>query len=65
MSRDKFKLRVFKSFEEENDAEIERLALMSYEERLEEFAILQKRVWGDEWTRKPIKKTISYEKIKW
>ncbi len=65
MNRDIFKISVFNSFEEENDAEYRRLAAMSHEECLEEFEILQERVWGEEWTKKPMKKILTYEKIKW
>ena len=65
MKRNLIKIEVFNSFEEENDAEYKRLAVMSHEECLEEFEILQERVWGEDWTKKPMKKILSYEKINW
>jgi hypothetical protein len=58
-------IRVFSSLEEENNFEYERLASMTPDERLEEFAVIQERVWGKTWTSKPIKKIASWEKVKW
>jgi hypothetical protein len=58
-------IKVFSSIEEENLAEYRRRARMTPMERMEEFAILQERVWGDKWTKEPIKKVISIEKISW
>jgi hypothetical protein len=40
-------IRVFRSFEEENEAEYRRLAGMTPDERLEEFTVLQERAWGE------------------
>jgi hypothetical protein len=54
-------VRIFTSFEEENRAEHRRLARMTPEERLSEFAVLQERVWGDLWTSLPMKKVASWE----
>lgn len=59
------RVRVFTSFEEENEAEYHRLAIMTPDERLEEFAVIQERAWGKKWTSEPIKKTASWEKVKW
>lgn len=58
-------IEVFSSIEEENRAEYARRARMTPMERMEEFAILQERVWGDKWTKEPIVKVISFEKISW
>jgi hypothetical protein len=48
-------IEVFSSIEEENLAEYRRRARMTPTERMEEFAILQERVWGNKWTKEPIK----------
>jgi hypothetical protein len=56
---------VFSSFEEENSAEHLRLAGMTPSQRLDEFALLQKRVWGTRWTEKPMKKIASVERVSW
>lgn len=54
---------VFKSFQEENNAEIERLKNMSLEERLKEFSVLQERRWGKNWRSTPIVKKAAHEKL--
>ena len=59
------KVMVFSSFEEENRAEYLRLARMTPTQRLDEFAVLQKRVWGARWTSKPMKKIASIERVSW
>ncbi|KAA3606293.1 MAG: hypothetical protein DWQ06_02280 [Calditrichaeota bacterium] len=58
-------VKVFSSFEEENRAEHRRLANLTPEERLKEFAILQERVWGEKWTKSKIKKVVRIEKTDW
>ncbi len=58
-------IKVFSSIEEENEAEYRRRAQMTPQERMEEFAILQERAWGDKWTKEPMVKVITYEKISW
>ena len=58
-------VRVFASFEEENAAEHQRLAGMSPEERMREFAVLQARRWGESWGQKPIKKRATWERLAW
>ena len=59
------KVRVFSSFEEENAAEHRRLAGMSHQERMQEFAVLQARRWGDTWGEAPIEKRVSWERLSW
>ena len=59
------KVEVFHSFEKENAAEHRRLAAMSPEERCLEMAILQERVWGPEWTSKPMQRVVRYEDLSW
>jgi hypothetical protein len=58
-------IRIFHSFEEENNAEYHRRAQMTPEERLREFGILQERLWGDKWTSEPIVKKATWEKLSW
>ncbi|MEM7588097.1 MAG: hypothetical protein AAF560_32215 [Acidobacteriota bacterium] len=59
------RVKVFNSFEEENAAERRRRARMTPEERLTEFAIVQKRAWGEDWATQPIVKTATWEKVTW
>ncbi len=59
------KVKIFKSFEEENAAEYRRRARMTPEERLAEFAIVQKRAWGEDWASQPIVKKATWEKVSW
>jgi hypothetical protein len=58
-------LKIFFSFKEENDAEHARLAKMSPGKRLQEFAVIQERAWGNKWTHDPMVRTVKIEKIKW
>ncbi|HUT76445.1 MAG TPA: hypothetical protein VM285_02100 [Polyangia bacterium] len=55
----------FESLEQENDAERERLARMTPEQRLAEVAALKERVFGPGWTKKPIEKIWSFETVDW
>lgn len=55
----------FSSFEKENREEHRRLAMLTPEQRLDEFAILQERVWGKDWTEKRIIKLVRIEKVTW
>lgn len=59
------KIRVFSSFVEENKAEYKRMASMTPDERFEEFGVLQERLWGKRWTKEPMKRVMSWEKVKW
>jgi hypothetical protein len=56
---------VFNSFAEENRAECRRMARMTPKQRFDEFVIIQERLWGDKWTKEPMKKIAWYEKVKW
>jgi hypothetical protein len=58
-------VKMFSSFDEENRAEHLRLAALTPNQRLKEFAILQERVWGTRWTEDRIVKTASIEKVTW
>jgi hypothetical protein len=61
----KAEVRVFSSFEEENVAEHRRLAGMSPQDRLREFAVLQARRWGESWSREPMQRKITWERLRW
>jgi len=61
----KLKIQVFNSFEEENKAEYSRRASMTSAQRMQEFAIIQERVYGKAWTSKKIRKVVSYELVNW
>jgi hypothetical protein len=63
--RAEVRVRVFASFEEENEAEHRRLAAMSHQERMREFAVLQARRWGVGWGRAPIAKQATWERLSW
>ena len=58
-------VKMFSSFKEENRAENRRLAALTPNQRLKEFAILQERVWGTRWTEDRIVKIASIEKVIW
>jgi hypothetical protein len=58
-------VRIFNSFEEEETAERERRAAMTMVERLEEFAVIQTRIWGKSWTDTPISKKVVWEDLPW
>lgn len=58
-------VRIFNSCEEENLAESKRLSEMTVQERLNEFGVLQTRVWGKSWTDTPIIKTAVCEELPW
>ena len=59
------RVRVFDSFEEENEAETARRARMTPEERMAEFAIVQARAWGADWYKKPMVKVATWEDTDW
>jgi hypothetical protein len=59
------RVQIFSSFEEENTAEHRRLADMSPQDRLREFAILQERRWGRKWAEAPIARRATWEKVPW
>ena len=61
----KIEVRVYSSFEEENAAEHRRLAGMTHDDRLREFAVLQARRWGDDWGRAPMEKRVTWERVSW
>ena len=65
MKKNDLKIQFFSSFQEESIAEYKRRASQSYSERMKEFAQLQKRYWGDAWTKNSIKKIVSFEKVEW
>lgn len=58
-------VRIYNSFEEQEKAETEFRSKQTIAERLKEFGILQKRVFGDQWGDSPIKKTVKLEKLDW
>ncbi|MCU0305469.1 MAG: hypothetical protein MUC56_15555 [Thermoanaerobaculales bacterium] len=63
--RDEALVRVFVSFDDENEAEHRQLASMSPQERMLEFAVLQARRWGQAWGRSPIVKRATWETVSW
>ena len=58
------RVQVYRSFAEENEAEVLRRASMSHEERLDEFAAIQERVYGSRW-HEPMRKVASWEYVAW
>ncbi len=65
MKKRNLKIDIFSSPEDAEQADIRRRAKMTPSERWQEMAILQKRAWGENWTRIPIKKIVSYEILDW
>ena len=63
--KDRLKITVFDSLQEENQVEYKRRADMTPEDRLKEFEILQERVWGPQWTSQSMIKKLRIEKINW
>lgn len=63
--REDVQVRVFLSFEEENEAEHQRLAAMTHDERMREFGVLQARRWGKDWGRLRIEKRATWERLSW
>ena len=61
----KIEVRVFSSFEDENAAEYRRLAEMTHDDRLSEFAVLQARRWGEDWGQAPMEKRVTWERVPW
>lgn len=59
------RVRIYHSFEEENEAEYRRRAQMTPDERMREFAVLQERQWGKDWTEKPMVKVATWEWVDW
>jgi hypothetical protein len=57
--------RVFSSFEEEAEAECLRRSEQSPEDRINEFAILQERCWGEKWTSQKMVPVVSFERVRW
>lgn len=53
-------VRIYDSFEQENEADARRRASMTPEQRMQEFSELQERVWGDK-LRQPIVKIATWE----
>lgn len=62
---DRRRVAVYRSFEDENEAERRRLAAMTTEERCREFAELMTRYWGKAWTSTPIEKVATWETVDW
>ena len=58
-------VKIYTSFEEQENADIARRSAMTIQERLDEFAIIQQRVWGKAWTDEPIMKKVSFEFLDW
>jgi hypothetical protein len=57
--------RVFTSFDEENEHEHDRLASLTPLQRWGEFAVLQRRVFGEKWTSEPMVKKVTFETVEW
>ena len=58
-------VQIFDCMESANDAEYLRRAQQSPQERMKEFAVLQERVFGKDWTQKKIEKVVSFEEVDW
>jgi hypothetical protein len=59
------RIQIFSSIEAENAADLQRNAMMTPQARLDEASLLQERVWGKEWTKKPMKKVVTFEHVEW
>lgn len=61
----RLKVEVFSSFEDENESEYSRRALMTHDECMDELAALQERRWGKGWDLRPIENVVSWERLDW
>jgi len=59
------RVKVYHSFEEENEAEYRRRAKMTSEERMQELAKLRAQQWGDDWADKPMERVATWEWADW
>ena len=59
------RVEIFSSCEDENRAEYRRRAKMTPEERLAELAMLQELAWGKQWAEEPFVKEAAWEKVDW
>ena len=58
-------VKIYNSFQAAETANSSRLSLMSIEDRLKEFAVIQQRAWGKRWTETAIVKKITFEDVQW
>lgn len=58
-------VKIYASFQEKEIAHYARLSAMTITERINEFEILQKRFFGEQWSNTPIVKQASVELLKW
>lgn len=59
------RVRVFKDVEEENQAEYQRRAAMTPQQRIAEFDELQARQWGRDWHTRPMPRVATWEILNW
>lgn len=61
----KSQVKIYHSFEEENEAEYRRRAKMTPEERMQELARLRAQHYGDDWADKPMERVATWEWVDW
>ena len=59
------RVKIYESFDAENQAERRRKAVLSSEQRIREFEAIQARAWGADWVSKPIEKVATVEAVRW
>ena len=59
------KVQIFDSLGAENEAEYTRRFQQSPEQRMKEFAAIQRRVWGTEWQSRKIEHVVKHELVDW
>jgi hypothetical protein len=65
MKKRNLTIKVYDSFEQEERADIQRRSNKTPKENLDEFAILQSRVFGENWHKQKMVRNITFEKVTW
>jgi len=65
MKKRNLTIKVYDSFEQEEKAETQRRSKKTPRECLDEFGILQKRVFGEDWHQQKMVRTITFEQVTW
>ena len=61
----KKQIKIYNTCNEAEDADSKRISTMSPEERMNEFGVIQARIWGALWTDSKIQKKVSFGPLEW
>ena len=65
MKKRNLTIKFYDTFEQEEKAETQRRSEKTSKECLDEFVILQRRVFGENWHQQKMVRTITFEKVMW